>query len=140
MSIALNNHEHSYAEWFKYVDDCNGLDELALYCLPRKYGTHTAVYNKSYVWTTISNCLLLSDTKIFECCGVHLIFLGQTKYGVLREIKQPSPCRSMQPTTADHKPSSAQRGCCNTTCRSGTHNTGVKKEEKTINVRKRLEH
>ena len=31
--IALNNHECSYAKWFKYVDDCSGPDELALYCL-----------------------------------------------------------------------------------------------------------
>ena len=33
ISIALNNHERSYAEWFKYVDDCSGPDELSLYCL-----------------------------------------------------------------------------------------------------------
>ena len=33
VSTALHNHEQSYAEWFKYVDDCSGSDELALYCL-----------------------------------------------------------------------------------------------------------
>ena len=66
VSIALNNHEWSYAEWFKYIDDCSGLDELVLYCLSQKYGVHTAVYNKSYVWTTMSNHLMLSDIGIFE--------------------------------------------------------------------------
>ena len=33
ISIALRNHEQSYAEWFKYVDDKSGPDELALYSL-----------------------------------------------------------------------------------------------------------
>ena len=33
ISIARNNHQHLYAEWFKYVDDCSGPDELALYSL-----------------------------------------------------------------------------------------------------------
>ena len=66
VSIASNNHERSNAEWFKYVDDCSGLDELALYCLSQKYRVHTAVYNKSYVWTTMSNHLMLSDIEIFE--------------------------------------------------------------------------
>ena len=126
VSITLNNHEHSYAEWFKYVDDCSGPDELALYCLLRKYRVHTAVYNKSYVWTTMSNHLMLSDTDIFDHFAVHLIFLGQTKYGILCEIKQLSPCRLTQPTPSNKKPPSAQKGCHKTTCRSGTHNTGVK--------------
>ena len=36
IGIALRNHERSYAEWFKYVDDRSGPDELALYCLSRE--------------------------------------------------------------------------------------------------------
>ena len=107
--IALNNHECSYAEWFKYVDDCSGPDELALYCLSGKHGVHMAVYNKSYVWTTMSNHLVLSDTEIFERCAVHLIFLGNTKYGVLREIKQPSPSHH-KPVPGAHKPQPAHKG------------------------------
>ena len=59
-----------YAEWFKYVDDCSGQDELSLYCLSQKYGVHTSVYNKSYVWRTLSNHIMLSDTEIFKCSGV----------------------------------------------------------------------
>ena len=47
ISIALRNHEFTYAEWFKYVDAQSGPDELALYSLARKYGIHTSVYNKS---------------------------------------------------------------------------------------------
>ena len=33
IGIVLRNHEMSYAEWFKYVDDKSGPDELALYSL-----------------------------------------------------------------------------------------------------------
>ena len=41
ISIVLRNHEMSYAEWFKYVDDKSGPDELALYSLSRKHGIQT---------------------------------------------------------------------------------------------------
>ena len=33
ISIALNMHERTYSEWFRYVDECSSLDKLALYCL-----------------------------------------------------------------------------------------------------------
>ena len=35
ISIAFHNHEHTYSEWFRYIDSCSGPDELALYCLSR---------------------------------------------------------------------------------------------------------
>ena len=87
---------------------------------------------------TLSNHLMLSDTKIFECSGVRLIFLGQTHYGILREIKQPSPGRSMPPlpSTLDHKPSSAKKERRKTTCRKGTR-TSVKKPKSTPATRKK---
>ena len=127
-----------YAEWFKYVDDCSGPDELALYCLSQKYGTHTAVYNKSYVWTTFSNHLLLSDTEIFECSEVRLVFLGQTNYSILWERKQPSPGRALQPTkpTVDRKHSSFQKGRRKTTCRKGTRNNDTKTQCKPVSGKK----
>ena len=65
ISIALRNHEQSYAEWFKFVDDKSGPDELALYSLSRKYGIHTSVYNKSYVWMTLMNHMTRSDDDIY---------------------------------------------------------------------------
>ena len=38
---------------------------------------------RAILWMTLSNHLMLSDTEIFECSGVQLIFLGQTHYGIL---------------------------------------------------------
>ena len=45
--IALRNHKHTYAEWFRYVDSSPGPDELALYCLAHKHGVQVAVFNRS---------------------------------------------------------------------------------------------
>ena len=87
IGIALCNHELSYAEWFKFVDNSSGPDELALYSLSRKYGIHTSVYNKSYVWTTLMNHVSRSDEEIFGLSGVHLVYLGLTKYGIIRDIR-----------------------------------------------------
>ena len=91
ISIALRNHERSYAEWFKYVDDKPGPDELALYCLSRKYGIHTSIYNKSYVWTTLMNNMTRSDDEIYRLSGVNLIYLDETTYGIFREVRAPQP-------------------------------------------------
>ena len=86
ISIALRNHERSYAEWFKQVDDNTAPDELALYCLSRKIGVHTCVFNKRFIWTTLANYLTQTDEEIMELCGVILVFLGPNTYGVLRNI------------------------------------------------------
>ena len=86
IGIALWNHEFTYLECFKYVDAKSGPDELALYSLARKYGIHTSVYNKSYVWTTLMNHISRTDEEIFKLSGVNLVYLGPTVYGIIREI------------------------------------------------------
>ena len=91
IGIAPRNHEMSYAEWFKYVDDKSGPDELALYSLSRKHGIQTSVFNKSYVWTTLMEHVNRSDEEIIALCGVNLVFLSPTIYGVIRDIRTPQP-------------------------------------------------
>ena len=91
IGIALRNHEMSYTEWFKYVDDKSGPDELALYSLPCKHGIHTSVFNKSYVWTTLTDHVNRSDEEIITLCGVNLVFLGPTIYGIIHDIRTPQP-------------------------------------------------
>ena len=90
ISIALHNHELMYTEWFRYVDSSPGPDELALYCLARKHGIQVAVFNKSYVWTTLSEHITRTDDEIIQLCGVNLVFIGPTKYGILRSIRRPA--------------------------------------------------
>ena len=38
IGIALRNHEMSFAEWFRYINDQSEPDELALYSLSCKHG------------------------------------------------------------------------------------------------------
>ena len=91
IGIALRNHEKSYAEWFRYVDSHSGPDELALYRLSRKHGVQTAIFNKSYVWTTLADHVLRSDEEIASLCSVNLLFLDETMYGIIRKICAPNP-------------------------------------------------
>ena len=91
IAIALRNHERSYADWFRYIEEMSGPDELALYSLSRKHGIHTAVFNKTYVWTTLMNHINVPDEDIIAKCGVNLVFLGPTKYGIIKNIRTPQP-------------------------------------------------
>ena len=91
ISIALRNHEQSYAEWFKYIEEKSGPDELALYSLSRKFGVHTSVYNRSYVWTTLMKHTTRTDEEIFVLSGINLVYLGPTWYGIIRDICTPQP-------------------------------------------------
>ena len=120
ISITLCNHERSYAEWFRYIEDCSGPDELALYSLSRKYGIHTAVYNKSYVWTTLSEHIHRTDEEIFALCGVNLVLLGETTYGIIRKIRAPqTPILNPKQGTPNHATSLQLTGKTGkTTCRS----------------------
>ena len=117
ISIALRNHERTYAEWFKYVDDKSGPDELALYSLSHKYGIHTSVYNKSYVWTTLMNHMTRSDEEIYRLSGVNLIYLDETTYGIIREIRAPQ-LDAIQPTPKPRKRTSRKTG--KVTCRDSS--------------------
>ena len=131
-------HERTYSEWFRYVDECSGPDELALYYLSQKYGVHSAVYNNSYVWTTLSSHMMLSDTEIYTQCAIRLIYLGPTTYGILRDIKHPSPS-VVSPTvklTAEQKSSTTKKRGRKTTCRKGKRNTESKRENLAVPVKK----
>ena len=70
------------------MDDKLGPDELALYCLSCKHGLHMSIVNKSYIWTTLSDHLTRTDEKILNLCGVNLVYLGPTTYGILRDIRR----------------------------------------------------
>ena len=118
ISITLQNHEMMYAEWFKFVDDKSGPDELALYSLSRKYGIHTAVYNKSYVWTTLSEHIHRTDEEIFALCGVNLVFLSRTVYNIIKTIhtSQPLSAPAHQSTSDRHTGKPGKVTCRNGNC------------------------
>ena len=47
------------------------------------------IYNKSYVWTTLTNHMTWSDDEIFRLSGINLLYLDETAYGIIREIRAP---------------------------------------------------
>ena len=117
IGIVLRNHEMSYAEWFKYVDDKSGPDELALYSLSCKHGIHTSVFNKSYVWTTLMEHVNRSDKEIIALCGVNLVFLRPTIYSIIRDLHTPQSTNPLPPRPIGQ---SSKRGK-NVTCRDSTY-------------------
>ena len=122
----MRNHEKNYAEWFRYVDSRSGPDELALYGLSRKYGVQTAIFNKSYVWTTLADHMLRSDEEILSLCSAKLLFLEETTYGIIRKIRAPNPPDTEQKTQSTgkmHQKSSKK------TCRDTTRNKKSNKAE-----------
>ena len=50
-----------------------------------------AVFNKSYVWTTLSEHTQRSDEEIMSLCGINLVFLDHTTYGIIKNIHAPNP-------------------------------------------------
>ena len=122
IGIALRNHKKSYAEWFRYMDSRSGPDELALYGLSQKHGIHTAVFNKGYIWTTLADHLLRSDEEIISLCGVNLLFLDETTYGIIRKIRAPNPTTT-EPKTPVGKP---RQKASKKTCREPVRNKNNK--------------
>ena len=86
-------------------------------------GIHTAVFNKSYIWTTLADHITRSDEEIMQLCGVNLVFLGPTKYGILRDICRPNSGVHVNPAIAPTpKPSQVSHPWNKkTTCHKSTH-------------------
>ena len=138
IGIALRNHELSYAEWFKFVDEKTGPDELALYSLSQKYGIHTSVFNKSYVWTTLMKHITRTDEEIYKLSGVNLVYLGRTVYGIIRDIRAPhADVTVIAPKTIKKTTGIASKHTGKTTCRDSSCGRGRKSSNIT---RKQIEH
>ena len=108
------------------MDSRSGPDELALYSLSRKHSVQMAIYNKSYVWTTLSDHVYQSDQEIYSLCGVNLMFLDETTYGIIKNIRVPNPDEVQQPipmTAVGHKK------LVKKTCRESGHGRTLKKLE-----------
>ena len=117
IGIALRNHEMSYLEWYRYINDQSGPDELALYSLSRNHGVHTSVFNKGYVWTTLMNHLNRPDDEVISLSGINLIYLGATTYGIICDIQTPHPQQQPNPTPPKTRGHSSKRAN-KVTCRS----------------------
>ena len=108
------------------MDSHSGPDELALYGLSRKYGVQTAIFNKSYVWTTLADHMLRSDEEILSLCSVNLLFLDEMTYGIIRKIRAPNPSDTEQRTQSTCK---MRQKSSKKTCRDTTRNKKSNKSE-----------
>ena len=132
--ITLKNHEKSYAEWLRYVDSRSGPDELALYSLSRKHGVQTAIFNKSYVWTTLADHVLRSDEDIASLCSVNLLFLDETTYSIIRKIRalNPADAESKTPSTVKTCQKPSKKTCCDTTWSTTSNKTDQKPKQTSV--------
>ena len=60
-------------------------DAGALYCINRMYHRYMIVYHKHRFWSTIAQNQSRAETS--KQCDVHLILLGELKYGEIRPIQ-----------------------------------------------------
>ena len=78
-----------------------------------------AVLNKSYVWTTLSEHITRSDEEIMSLCGVNLVFLNHTTYGIIKNIQAPNPSTDDNNKTSQ-TPAQSQKKRGKTTCRDNS--------------------
>ena len=52
--IALENRNQSFCNWFRDSEKYSSPDELLLYCLGRQNSLHISIFNRKYVWSTLS--------------------------------------------------------------------------------------
>ena len=113
------------------MDSRSGPDELALYGLSRKHGIHTAVFNKGYVWTTLADHIHRSDGEIISLCGVNLLFLDETTYGIIRKIRAPNPTTIEQKTLVSKPCQKASKKTCREPARNKNNKPKTEQTTKT---------
>ena len=60
-------------------------DELCLFALARHYNRHVLVHTKMFIWCTIDNSESMSEKDIIKSCHLHLIYHGQSLFGIVRK-------------------------------------------------------
>ena len=84
--VATKMHETNLNAWeskMSYWE--NSADELALYALSTLMKQHTVVITCTKPWSTVHPTIVLKDIyELLNVCGVKLLFLGDNKFGRLR--------------------------------------------------------
>ena len=133
VSTTLRAKEISFGNWFRMSEENRSPDELIVYCLSKMSKKHTVILNKSFAWSTLSNYISYSDVEIMQCSSVVLIYVGVSKYAILK----PSwACTPPSPKTLPGTPAKAtkRKPACKTTCR--TAKKRPKKEQPTVLINK----
>ena len=84
--VLLTMHGLNLARWSaRMTDPLNKGDELCIYSLCDMLKWHAFVYTKTKPWTTVDSSIAeLTIAELCMLCDVHLIFLGDNNFGVLK--------------------------------------------------------
>ena len=92
-SVCLPLRGLDLSSWVDNIDDYKVCcDELALLGLSAMYQQHILVVTKNKFWSTIESNDPLSIIDLMKECSVHLLYLGNMKFGMLRwQPRNPQP-------------------------------------------------
>ena len=91
ISTTLRAKKISFANWFRMSEENRSPDELLIYCLSKMSKQHTVIFNKSFPWSTLNNYISYNDVEIAERSTVLLIYVGVSKYAIIKLAPQPEP-------------------------------------------------
>ena len=117
VSTTLRAKETSFGSWFRSSEENRSPDELIVYCLSKMFKKHTVILNKSFAWSTLSSYISYSDLEIMQRSSIVLIYVGVSKYAVLKpswtvktpEVTPPTPTKTRK-----------RKAASKTTCRLGS--------------------
>ena len=116
VSATLQAKKMSFASWFRMSEENRSPDELLIYCLSKMSKRHTVIFNKSFPWSTLSNYISYNDVEIAEQSTVLLIYVGVSKYAIIKPAPQPEPSNTIkEPVATPRKRKSTGKTTCRTT-------------------------
>ena len=116
VSAALRAKKLSFASWFRISEENRSPDELLVYCLSKMSKRHTVIFNKNIPWTTLSNNISYNEVEIAKQSTVQLIYVGISKYAIIKPAPQPEPSNTVnEPAATIRKQKSTGKTTCRTT-------------------------
>ena len=116
ISTTLRAKKISFANWFRMSEENRSPDELLIYCLSKMSKRHTVIFNKSFPWSSLSNYISYNDVEIAKQSTVQLIYVGVSKYAIIKPAPQPEPSNTInEPVTTPRKQKSTGKTTCRTT-------------------------
>ena len=103
---ALENRNQSFDNWFRDSEKYTSPDKLLLYCLGRQNNLHVSIFNKKYVWSTLSQQIRYDYPEIVEHSDILLVYLGERHYAIFQkkcDLVEDQPCISSIPVRGRNK-------------------------------------
>ena len=116
VSATLRAKKMSFASWFRMSEENRSPDELLIHCLSKMSKRHTVIFNKNFPWSTLSNNISYNDVDIAKRSTVELIYVGVSKYAIIKPAPQPVPLNTVnEPVATLRKRRSTGKTTCRTT-------------------------